>query len=123
MSTGITPDFVQEIDGIKYTHTLGNAIQSWNAFKQAAGALKNANPDADLIAIVAGALGDPCVKTAEDLVWANVIVTMPDGASFKLKDQLQTHFNSRRKHLVRVFAQGVRFQYEDFFDGSVLGGV
>ncbi len=121
MSNGITPDFTQEIDGVIYTHNLANAISSWNAFKQAAGALKNANPDADLIAIVAGAIGDPCVKTAEQLVWDNVIVTLPDGNSYKLKDQIQTHFNSRRKHLVKVFAAGVRFQYEDFFDGSVLG--
>lgn len=109
------------IDDVTYTFSLANADAAWKAFKEACSVLKTANKDATIMATVLGSLGEPAIEKAEKLVRNNCVVQVEGQPAFKLTDQFDTHFNKYRKHLTKVTIEGLKFQFEDFLDSSVLG--
>lgn len=110
-----------EIDGVTYIYTMANAEPSYKAFKSACAVLKDADRDANLIAVIAGNMGHTAIEGCEKLVRANLIVKPAEGDSFKVNDRFDAHFNKHRKHLIPVMFNGFKYQFGDFLDMSVLG--
>jgi len=110
-----------EIDGVTYVYTMANAEPAYKAFKAACAVLKDANKDSSIIAVIASNLGHSAVEACEKLVRANLSVKPVEGDMFKINDRFDSHFNKHRKHLILVMVNGMKYQFGDFFDMSVLG--
>ena len=111
-----------QIDEVTYFFTMANGEVAWKAFKQALSVLKGAPKEASILGYVLGSLGDPAMGKLEELVRANTVVHIEGQEAFKLTSPTaSTHFNTYRKHVLRVMMAGTKFQFEDFLDASVLG--
>lgn len=118
------------IDGVQYLMTPANAMESWNALKRAASLLKGVDIEevkkgsgqegktSVAIGTLLSNLGEPAVAEIESIIFAGTVAQV-GGRRYRLSDELDSHFNQYRGHLVRVLMEGVKYQYSDFFAGGM----
>jgi hypothetical protein len=118
------------IDGVQYVMTPANAMSSWNALKRAASLLKGVDIEevkqgagqegktSVAIGTLLSNLGEPAVAEIEAIVFASTVAQV-ESRRYRLSDELDSHFNQHRSHLVRVLMEGVKYQYADFFAGGM----
>lgn len=118
-----------ELDGIQYTMTPANAMSSWQAIKNALKLVSTVNLTGDntkqiganVISGILSNLGEPSLKALEDIVLNHTSIIDENGKLFRLSNNPDKHFNQYRHHLISVLAEGVKYQFGDFFkDGSKL---
>ncbi|WP_071058733.1 phage tail assembly chaperone [Pelistega sp. MC2] len=133
-----------ELDNVTYTMTPANAMASWSALKIALGLLSTVDfsstnvaseddeslNDEDkakanqqrlgltIITSLASNLGHPAVKQMEDIVLRHTSAQIDGGKPYRLSNDLDSHFNKYRSHLITVLITGLKYQFGDFFSGG-----
>lgn len=111
-----------ELDGCTYVMTPANAMAAWNALKAAGSLFKGLELDQGAqskvdIGAILGNLGDPAIAKIEQIVFEHTNA-QKDGKTFRLADQMESHFNAHRGHLIPVLVAGIQYQYSDFFTSA-----
>lgn len=110
----------EQLDGIEYILTSGNAVSTFDLLKRAASLLKGVDLSSvdgggEMIGGLLGNLSSPIVKEVQDFVYSNINVVLADGKMFRLKDKLDEHFNNHPEHMITLLVKGVKFQFLPFF--------
>lgn len=133
-----------DLDNVTYTMTPANAMASWSALKTALALLStvdfsSANVDTEdddslsdeekakanqqrlgliILTTLAGNLGHPSVKQMEDIVLKHTSAQIDGGKPYRISNDLDSHFNKYRHHLITVLISGLKYQFGDFFSGG-----
>lgn len=113
------------LDNVTYTMTPANAMASWNAIKNALALIKEIDLAGDVndlgqnvIVLIASNLGNPAIKTMEDIVLSHTTASVSGAQAYRLSNDLDRHFNQFRSHLITILIEGVKYQFGDFFAGG-----
>ncbi|MDH2927224.1 hypothetical protein FW755_11090 [Lonepinella koalarum] len=115
------------LDDKTYVFHPANALNSWQTLKNALALLGktdlNIGKDEELsgqklgakmMAAVVSQLGDPALKTVEDLVLGHIATQDENGKQYFIKDQFNKHFGQYPHHLLMLLKEGLVYQFSPF---------